>query len=99
MERAIRKIVTADDKLNRIQDSLKTAIDPILSDRFNNKKVLTVTIGATATKIAHSLGYEPQGFLVINKNKQGDVWLVSKDASAITLQSSVADSMATIYLF
>lgn len=49
-----------------------------------------VQLGSTATQVPHTLGREPQGWIIVNKTANADVWQsgTTLSKSFITLQAS-----------
>ena len=72
-----------------------------LNNPLLNGVLLTgVELGSTATQVPHSLGREPQGWIIVNKNADANVWQSSKDLSKafVTLQAS-ADVTVDLWVF
>jgi hypothetical protein len=87
--RSLRKLYTLNDELNRIQDSIKVALDPLLSDSLLDRQDFNMTITTTGTTIKHLLGRVPTGFIVYDSTINATLWRVSWTVDDITLQSSV----------
>ena len=72
-----KKLITADQALNRIQANMAEAIAKIESGPQMSGVILkdVVLAGAAAdTVIQHGLARTPVGFLVLYKSATGDVW-------------------------
>jgi hypothetical protein len=96
--KSFRKLYTKDDTINRIQDSIKEAIDPVLSDLILNRAEIITTILTTDTVISHNLNRIPTGFIVTDTTTNSTLWRVAWDASTITLKAST-DSPIKLFLF
>jgi hypothetical protein len=86
--KSLRKVYSKDDLLNRIQDSIKESLDPVLSDLLLNRVSLEETIGTTDTTIKHSLGRIPTGWIIYDNTVDARIWRVSWTNSEIVLRSS-----------
>lgn len=61
------------------------------------KVIPNIQLSANVNKaIAHSLGREPKGFLVINKSAAGDIFSPSLTNTRITLQSTTNVTISII---
>ena len=96
--KSFRKLYTKDETINRIQDSIKESIDPVLTDLLLNRAEITATILTTDTVISHNLGRVPTGFIVTDTTTNSTLWRVTWDASTITLKAS-SDSPIKLFLF
>lgn len=87
-----KKVVTKNEELNRVQDAMKAAYDPLLRGVFSSSSLLSFEFKAATTTyaVAHALGREPVGFIVVDKEKAMDVWRVAWSAQGISLQASQA---------
>lgn len=96
----LRKIVTKDTDLGRVQDAIKVAYDGLVNIPFTQVQFIDIdfAVAGSSTTIPHSLGRVPQGFFVVDKNVATDVYRISWDASNIVLRAS-AISIVRIMLF
>ena len=58
------------------------------SNPFIVGNILTITITATATAFNHGLSTTPQGWIILDKTANVDVWRTAWDDKTITLQGS-----------
>jgi hypothetical protein len=95
----LRKLYDVDQDLVRLQDSWKPQLDQLVDSSFNRKSTYTdAVINTTDTPFAHGLNVVPTGFIVISKTGPGDIYLVSKSQTQVTLKST-AQVTATFWLF
>lgn len=87
---AFKTIRTQNRELMSIQDNVQDAL------RFLDLSLITdgvlvgpVTITTANTTIAHTLNRMPLGWFPVNKKGLGDIFEISKNASNLTLKSSV----------
>ena len=96
--RALRKIGSTDE-MNRMQDYVQDALSPITASPILNGVLLKdVDLSASATAIGHKLGRIPQGWIVVDKNANEDIWSTDKTRSLLTLVAS-GDVTVTIWVF
>ena len=94
--KAYRVLRTEDDLLNRVQDSIKESLDPILSDLLLNRSVFEALVKTTDTVVAHNLQRIPSGFLISDIDTAANIYRVAWTATTITLKASTP---ATIKFF
>ena len=75
--------------VNRLQENIRTSLDPISNDVFFDRQEISATISTSDTVIAHSLVRIPRAFILLDKTGLGDVYRVDWNSSTITLKSSV----------
>jgi len=98
MPQQFNKIPTKDDDLNRIQENLRMAIDPLSTDIIFNRQEISIDVGTSNTVVFHNLKRTPRGWIIIDKTFSGDVRRVAWDNTSITLISS-ANTPIKIWLF
>ena len=88
----LRRIQTANNDLNRVQDAVQNAVQSIGSSPFVGGTILSnQSIGTGVTKIAHSLGYAPNNVFVGPPNANTNVYMPqAADASFIYLAAGSA---------
>ena len=89
MTRQFNKLSTNDELLNRIQENIRMALDPLSTDILFNRQEISATIG-TNTVIQHNLKRVPKGFIVVDRGNAGVVYRTAWDNQSITLTSSVS---------
>lgn len=93
------------DALNETQYGLaeivrKLNLEPLIGGVF----LTDVTLSTTANLIRHELGYEPRGWLVLNKEASYDVYkdtsvTVSSPTTFIALRASSGSHTVNLYIF
>lgn len=70
--------------------------NPLISGRL----ISDVVLGATAVNIAHKLGRELQGWIVVDKNAQQDIWRSSTALPKTFLTLTAAGTVtASLWVF
>jgi hypothetical protein len=92
------KLPTDNDHLNRVQENIRIALDPISTDIIFNRQEIEAVVSTSNTKINHNLRRTPKGFIIIDKTAVGDVHRVNWDNQSITLISS-ANTIIKFWLF
>ena len=93
------KLATADELLNRVQENIRMALDPISTDIIFSRQELTGTATAAGTTFFHNLKRQPKGWLIIDKENAGDVYRISWSTTSITLKTSAATTIIKFWLF
>lgn len=88
MTQQFNKIPTADESLNRIQENIRMALDPISTDIIFNRQEISAIVGISSKVIQHNLGRVPRGFIIVDKTAISDVRRVAWDSTTITLASN-----------
>lgn len=69
------RVQTPDVTLQRLQENVSKAVDPIVRNPVTNGNVLTgVIIGTGGTSVSHKLGRPLLGWMVVRQRAQADVW-------------------------
>jgi hypothetical protein len=91
----LKKIITNDSDLGRVQDAIKTAYDGLVNVPFTQVQFVDVAFiaSATDTTVPHSLGRTPQGFIVVDKNVASDVYRTSWTSSNLVLRASAISNV------
>lgn len=75
---ALKKIKSEDYTLQKVQDNVEESIRVLENGFFQNgiRKTNQALAGSSAdNEVLHGLGRDYQGFVVVNKNANADVWL------------------------
>src|SRR6185312_13533390 len=80
---------TAQD-INRIQANISNAFNGQNGPFIGGNLLSSVSIGSSATQIAHKLGRTPQVWVICDQNTNKSVWRTKWDANFITLQAGSA---------
>jgi hypothetical protein len=91
--------------VNEMQDSIGVIVSQLNNIPLNKGVLLTdVTISTTDTAVAHNLGYNPRGFIVVMKTSSVDIF---KSTSVntfdvrryILLKTNSGTATVSIYIF
>jgi len=71
-----KRIHTGDDELNAVQDELERILNPVLNNEIlSNNKVTEITlVSGKARNILHKLNRVPEGWIIIQKDSNADIW-------------------------
>lgn len=80
-------IRTASDEINRIQDNVKNALDPVLKLPISNGVFIedVALVSGQDNPIAHKLGRKPVLWFLAGQDTNANVWEVSTDQPDIYL--------------
>lgn len=84
----LRKLAATDPELNKVQEYMQQALDPILGCPLLNGVQLEVVLASGANLIAHKLGRKAQGYIIVGKSANIDVWGSTFTKANLELQSS-----------
>lgn len=93
------------DALNETQGYIAEIVRELNLEPFISGVFLTnVTLSTTANLIRHDLGYEPRGWLVLNKQASFDVYkdtsvTISNPTAFIALRTSSGSYTVNLYIF
>ena len=93
---SLKKIISTNDELNRIQTNIDTALNSINGPFIGGNLLTNVSIGTSATAINHGLGRTPQVWVLCDQNTNTTVARLSWNANAIVL---VAGSNCNVSLW
>lgn len=86
---AFKTFRTPNRELGLLQDNIRDALQDISDSLIvEGVQIGPVTIGTTATTIAHTLNRMPLGYFVVKKSGPGDIYDMAINASNLTLVSS-----------
>lgn len=88
-----KKVAGATGDVAALQQRLYEFFTQFLNNPLLNGVLLTgVELSSTATQVPHTLGREPQGWIIVNKTANANVWQSSTDLSKsfLTLTASGA---------
>lgn len=95
----LRKIITGNQDLDRVQDSIKDAYDPLTKSVLVGAQVIVTPVATAGTVVPHNLGRLPKGWLVIDNTTAAYFWRSAWDSMTITLKASSAATTVTILVF
>ena len=73
---------------SRYFDRIKEFLDQIMRTEFLAGSSISTTIGTSNTEIPHGLDVIPNGFLIVDKTANSNIWRVSWNKKTITLIAS-----------
>ena len=84
-----RKTLTTDRELNRVQDQILAALNPVVrSTLLNYNEVKNIAITTAGLAIEHGLGRQPLGWVVTDIDANATVWKTAWDERFLTLDAS-----------
>lgn len=99
MPQQFNKLPTDDDHLNRVQENIRIAVDPLSNDFLLNRvEKKDVTIRTTGTTVQHNLGRMPRGWIITDKTDYPSVWRTAVDATNFVFYAS-ADCIVSFIFF
>lgn len=88
MIRSFKK-VGASDELNKIQDNISYALDPIIGSPIINGVLLkNVVLKAGLNIVDHKLGRVPQGWIVVSPQANESMWSSGQTGSSLLINAS-----------
>lgn len=94
---SLKKIVSANSDLNRIQDAIRQAYDFLTADPFAKRQTIDVAVTVAGTvEVPHALGRVPTGWVVVDRNSAATVYRSAWSATSISLVFSGAQSARVI---
>lgn len=96
------KMQTADFETNQLQSNLITAItalsNQVVNSPANGYFIIDQVLKSGDNVVQHKLGVVPVGYIVISQNGVSNLYLVAKNQTTLTLNSS-APVTASIFTF
>lgn len=85
------RYTSGEDILNKVQDNVDTALRPIIGSAIISGVLLNnVSLINGATVVNHKLGKKLQGYIVVKKSANANIWDGAANTSTITLHSDAA---------
>lgn len=84
--------------LNTVQKNVEDVVNSIEKLTLLNKAIVSNIVVNTSATIEHKLGRVPNGYFVIAKNANANIWNGALTDTQLTLNSSAAVTI-TIYIF
>ena len=92
-----RRYVSSDLAVDQNFEQLETIIQEIQSSEILTSNIVkNISIGTSATQVAHGLNREPIGWIIIKKSANADVWEPSVSSSPSRLISLVSNTSVTV---
>ncbi len=104
MFKAFKKTGTDNSDLQKVQNNVQAAIEPLIASAIGDGQLLTgvVLVAGTPSMVAHQLGRDILGWIVVGTNAQADVWdeqaLNTFKSRFVRLQTS-ADVTVNLWVF
>jgi hypothetical protein len=89
--RDFKKVAGGDENFSKLQERLQEFFAPLMINPTLNGTLLTnVVLTTGVTNVNHRLGRPPQGWIVVRKNSNADIWEPTQNfpKSFIELQAS-----------
>lgn len=98
--RQIQKVRGLDQPINRMQDNIINALQPLLTSEINYGIIIKDIIldGTNPVSVDHRLGRQPQGWFIVDITAASGIFREAWDTRTITLNASAATTIS-IYLF
>jgi hypothetical protein len=99
--RGFSRTQTKDRDLQQVQERVAEAVDGLERHVLLGGKLLkTITLdgAADSESVQHGLGKVPEGWQVVSKNAQADIWAESMDEKQIVFRAS-GPVTVSIYVF
>ena len=102
---AFRKIFVKDYELQRVQDNVAQYFQEMRSKAIIDGVMLDATVTNANTVIAHTLGRQPQGWIIVNRKAvtagaEGNIVFVGWDDRNITLKNTaIGTTPLTLWVF
>lgn len=94
-----QKTYFQDNVLSRFQDAIASFFEQFKQSTIANGVLLEdISIGTSATRIAHKLGTTPRGYIIVKKSASATIYNSSIDENDLYLISS-ASVTASIWVF
>lgn len=89
MLKPFMKTFTKDQDLMRVQSNIASAIEQIIRSLILDSNTIEIDVSASALAFNHGLGRVPEGWLVIDKDANVNIWATgTKTSRTITFQAS-----------
>jgi hypothetical protein len=93
--RDFRTITSESEDLNKVQQNVTNALEPLINSPLNNCVILeNVAVGTSATEIMHKLGRTLRGWTVIRQRADSRIWDVQdtnqRPKTTLLLQASTS---------
>lgn len=89
MLKSLKRVNFKSEEANLLQENVYQFLNQINPITNSGILLFNVSVGASATKIDHRLGRKPQGFYIIDKTSDSNVWRSAPfDDLYLTLTSS-----------
>ena len=91
-----RQFHATEPEMDRLQQNIEIFTGPLINVPFLKGNLLeSVQLGTTETQVQHKLGLAYQGFLILNKNAQSDIWVSSETENRSTINLTASATVTT----
>lgn len=99
MLKSLKRVNFKDEETNALQENVYQFLNQINPVITSGVLITSVNVGTSPSKIEHKLGRTPQGFYVVDKNSNSNVWRSSiSDNRYLTLTASTPSTIS-IWVF
>jgi len=97
--KSLKRVNFKNEETNALQENVYQFVNQINPVISSGVLLTSISVGVSPLKIEHKLGRVPQGFYVVDKNSNSNVWRSSaSDNRYITLSAS-APSTISLWVF
>lgn len=86
--RAFRKFGSDSDEMNRVQDNVEIALEPLIISPIIDGVLISASLVAGVNTVNHKLGRKPQGWILVAPQANESVWQLAADKNVLTLEAS-----------
>jgi hypothetical protein len=100
MPTPFRKINVPDQNLMRVQDAVAESLSSILRVPILNSNRVDASLTTTLTEVAHGLGRDVQGWIIVRKDNGSDVWEPSESITpkkTVRLQAAAPVNVSILF--
>lgn len=99
--KSFKRVHTPNELLNRVQDNMSLFADALVKiPLLDGILIKDVVLGTTEVRINHTLGREPQGWIIVKKNAAADIYESSSTLTDRYLSlTATATVTASIWIF
>lgn len=100
MSSAIPLVQTTDRTVNQLQQNIKQAVEPLLTNPVNNGVLLTnISLSSGTNTIQHGLGRTMQGWMVADVTSAATIYRSAQFSSTTLTLTSSAATTVNLYIF
>lgn len=96
MPQQFSTVATEDETLNRVQQNIRLAVDPLSRDLMLNRSLVSAQVTTSTVTVLHNLGRQPIGWFLVDKDADARVWRTAWTSTTITLDSSATVNVKII---
>jgi hypothetical protein len=84
------KIFTPDRVITALQANVSNAFEQFIKSKILDNNIISVTLSnATGKVIEHKLTRSIEGWIIIDQNREANIWVESKDTKTIALFANI----------